>query len=116
MLSALGTHESDGVYSIMQRGGFRSRAQAQVGKMVVYGSDGRDGSCFNDILYERKVVGNGGGAIGARRCYARMWSPRAGTVPKIPRGEWGRVTIVIGRVKNVRSHLPLIRVMASLMP
>ena len=105
-----------GVYSIMRRGGFRPRAQAQVGKVVVYGSDGRGGSCFNDMLNGRKVVGIGSGAIGARRCYARMRSPRAGTVPKNTRGEWGRVTIVIDRVKNVRSRLPLIRVMASLMP
>ena len=100
----------------MRRGAFRPRAQAQVGKVVVYGSDGRGGSCFNDTLYGRKLVGIGGGAIGARRCYARMRSPRADAVPKNPRGGWGRVTIVIDRVKNVRSHLPLIRVMASLMP
>ena len=101
-----------GVYSIMRRGGFRPRVQAQVGKVVVYGSDGRGGSCFNDVLYGRKVVGIGGGAIGARRCYARMRSPRAGTVPKHPGGEWGRVTIV-GRVINTRSYLPIGRAMAS---
>ena len=100
----------------MRRGGFRPQAQAQVGKVVVYGSDGRGGSCSNDMLYGREVVGIGGGAIGARRCYARMRSPRAGTLPKNPRGGWGRVTIVIGRVKNVRSHSPLIRVMAFLIP
>ena len=73
----------------MRRGGFRPRAQAQVGKVVVYGSDGRGGSCFNDMLNRRKVVGIGGGAIGARRCYARMRSPRAGTVPKKSRGGMG---------------------------
>ena len=38
------------VYSIMQRGGFRPRGQTQVGKVVVYGSDSRGGSCFNDML------------------------------------------------------------------
>ena len=68
------------VYSIMQRGGFRPRGQTQVGKVVVYkvvvyGSDSRGGSCFNDMLYGREVVGNGGGAIGARRCYARTRTP-----------------------------------------
>ena len=100
----------------MRRGGFRPRVQTQVGKVVVYGSDGRGGSCFNDMLYGRKVVGIGGGAIGARRCYARMRSPRAGTVSKNPRGEWRRVTIVFGRVIDARSHLPIVRAMASLMP
>ena len=100
----------------MRRGGFRPRVQTQVGKMVVYGSDGRGGSCFNDMLYGRKVVGIGGGVIGARHCYARMRSPRAGTVPKHPRWEWGRVTIIFGRVIDARSHLPIVRAMVSLMP
>ena len=107
------------VYSIMRRGGFRPRVQTQVGKVVVYNSDSRGGSCFNDMLYGREVVGIGGGAIGARRCYARMRSPRAGTVPKNPknpRREWGRVTIVFGRVIGARNHLPSVRAIASLMP
>ena len=77
------------VYSIMQRGGFRPRGQTQVGKVVVYGSDSRGGSCCNDMLYGKGVVGDGGGAIGARRCCARMRTPRTGTVPKDPRGNGG---------------------------
>ena len=87
----------------MRRGGFRPRVETQVGKVVVFGSDSLGGSCFNDMLYGREVVGIGGGAIGARRCYARMRSPRAGTVPKNPRREWGRVTIVFSRVIDTQS-------------
>ena len=125
MLSAPGSHESDGGVQYHAARWFHTAGshesdggvqyQSQVSKVVVYGSDSRSGSCFNDMLYGREVVGNGGAAIGARRCYARTRTPRTGTVTKNSRGEWERVTIVIGRVKNVRSHLPLIRVMASMM-
>ena len=30
-----------------------------------------------------------------------------GTVPKNPGGKWGRITIVVSRVINARSHLPV---------
>ena len=56
-------------------------------KVVVYGGDSCSGSCFNDLLQGKGIVGSGGGAIGARGCYARMRASRAVTVPKNSRGE-----------------------------